>query len=99
MAAIRLRASGQATSAGRAAFVGFLLVTQLGVRSATTRWAEVAVVLAEITALILLLGGVAALIALVPRKTQSGEHKSYSKWRTLMMDRAARRAAAGEQRR
>jgi hypothetical protein len=99
VAAIWLRASGQATTAGGAAFLGFLLVTQLGVRSATTRWAQIAVVLAEITALILLLGGVAALIALVPRKTQSGKHESYSKWRRLMMYRAARRAAAAEQRR
>ena len=88
IAAIWLRAAGEAIDATDAAFQGFSLVTQLALPSTSSGWAKIAVVLAESTALLLLLGGIAAVIALVPAKLKvSGEHKSYSKWEELFAER------------
>jgi hypothetical protein len=84
IAAIWIRATGLAASSGQAWFDGFSLVTQLERPAATTTWQIVAVVLAEATALLLLLGGIAVVIDLVPKKLrETGEHESYSKWAKL----------------
>jgi hypothetical protein len=81
IAAIWLRATNLAHARGEAWFQSFSLVTQLDRPLATTTWQIVAVVLTEITALLLLLGGIATIIALVPKRLrETGEHESYSKW-------------------
>lgn len=72
--AIWLQASGEAATPGSALFDGFALVTQLALPElAEGGWAKVGVVITEITALTLLLGGVAVLVAEVQEKVESRE--------------------------
>ena len=68
---------------------------------ATTTWQIVAVVMTEAVALLLLLGGIAVVIAQVPKKLrETGEHESYSKWaelyRQITMQRAGESAVKRE---
>lgn len=65
--AIWLRAAGQARTVGAAAYDGFLLVTQLASPTAATDWAKVGVALVESTALVILVGGLAVVIAAVEK--------------------------------
>jgi hypothetical protein len=92
IAAIWLMAAGAEKDAGEAAFEGFSLVSQLSRPEVSTGWARIAVVLVEMTALLLLLGGVASLVAIVQEKLEvTGEHKAYSKWARLFRGRRRRK--------
>jgi hypothetical protein len=80
--AIWLYASRTAASPGEAFYDGFALVTQLGLPDLSDGgWAKLGVVMTEVTALTLLLGGVAVLIAEVQGKVISskGEWRGESK--------------------
>jgi hypothetical protein len=61
--AIWLQAAGQTSTAGSAMYASFLLVTQLDRPTAATAISKAAVAVTEIASLVLLLGGVATLIA------------------------------------
>ena len=78
IAAIWLQASGASATPGSALFDAFALVTQLALPElAEGGWAKIGVVMTEITALTLLLGGVAVLVAEVQEKINS----STGEWR------------------
>jgi hypothetical protein len=69
---IWLQATDQSRTAGGALFQAFSLVTQLQLAPATTTWAKAAVASAEVTALVILLGGIAVLVTVISRKIRQG---------------------------
>lgn len=70
--AIWFCATGQASTAGAAFYEAFTLVTQLSIPPAPTVQAKIATAATEVAALLLLLGGVASLIAEVQEKLRRG---------------------------
>jgi hypothetical protein len=74
--AIWLRAAGEFPSAGEAGYASFALVTQLGLPSVEGAWAQTAVIVTEVLALTILLGGFALVIAEVQTKV-----KATGRWR------------------
>lgn len=80
--AIWLREFGGSATAGSAAFDGFALVAQLAIPAAHTVSAKVAIAVAEITALLVLLTGVATLIAEIfqVKLRRTGVWEGSSRW-------------------
>ena len=70
--AILFRATGVASSLSGCWYKSFFLVTQLNLPVGTTFWQQASMTLVEISSLVLLLGGLSALIDSVGRKLREG---------------------------